>query len=73
MYVFITLLLLLFVFFLLLWWVYLFCHTTRNNLFFLIAFELTLQEGCHFEKRMFHASFATVLLYYCVYSHCFMF
>ena len=23
------------------------------------SYELTLAEGCHFEKRMFHASFAT--------------
>ena len=23
------------------------------------SYELTLSEGCHFEKRMFHASFAT--------------
>jgi enoyl-CoA hydratase/carnithine racemase len=23
------------------------------------AYELTLAEGCHFEKRMFHATFAT--------------
>lgn len=31
------------------------CKETVNA-----AYELTLREGCHFERRIFHATFATV-------------
>lgn len=25
-----------------------------------VAYEMTLREGCHFERRLFHSTFATV-------------
>lgn len=38
----------------------------------LTAFELTLAEGCRLEKRLFHATFATVRHFSSIYSFLFL-
>jgi len=35
-------------------------HSEYECMFMFTAFEMTLAEGLHFEKRMFHSTFATV-------------